>query len=781
MHDVLGHYEIREKLGSGGMGDVYLAEDVKLRREVALKVLPDAMSADPQRRSRFLQEAHAASVLNHPNVSTIYEIGEAGDTVYIAMEYIQGKTLAQILKHAPVDSETIIDIATQVADALDEAELRGIVHRDIKSANIMVTSRGHVKVLDFGLAKLMQEKEDEDTRIKTSPGMIVGTSYYMSPEQALGRDVDHRSDLFSLGIVLYELTTGTLPFVGSTTTETIQKITNEQPAAIARFNYSTPPELERIIRKLLEKEPARRYQSARELLVDLRNLKRDTSSGEVASPASVATRRSLVPWFAGAASILLIASLIFILWSKWKTGGAAGDSPILESVAVMPFVNVGNDPEMEYLSDGISETLINELSGIPSLRVIPRSTAFRYKGSESDLQAIARELDVQGIVSGRVSQRGDLLSIQAELIDVKNNSQMWGARYERQANDFLSIQEAITRELTSRFLPSAAPRQEAMTSNSEAYQLYLKGRYHWNKRTAESMERALAYFQEATAKDPSFALAHVGVADSYLLMEQYADKQMPDVLGPAEAAVRRALAIDDRLAEAHTTLAFIHEARWEWEESEREFKRAIELDPNYATARHWYNIMLRAHGRLDEAMVQVRKAQELDPVSMIIGVNVVDVLMISGRNDEALEVARAYMEIDSEFPQLLGLLGLLYSDKDRHAEAITTIRKAAALSGDTTEQLANLGIVLARAGERDEAEAILRRLEAREQDGRADPYYLASLYTALGSRDLAFDALYRSVDLRSGGVISFAEDPRLKDLRADPRTADLKKRIGLRS
>lgn len=379
------------------MGDVYLAEDLKLRRMVAMKVLPADFAADPQRRTRFLQEAHAASVLSHPNVCTIHEVGEEGDNVFIVMEYIEGQTLSQVRESRKLNIDDVVDIALQAADALDEAKTRGVIHRDIKSANIMLTARGHVKVLDFGLAKVTAPEETSDeTKVKTGVGIVVGTPYYMSPEQALGRPVDHRSDLFSLGIVLYEMVTGKLPFVGTSTTETIEKITHADPDPMARFNYSLPQELERIVRKLLEKDPARRYQTARDLIVDLRNLKRDTISGEM-SPKRVAVPQSVRWRIAAAIALVAVAAASLAVWRPWRAGAAGAD--IIESIAVLPFVNASRNAENEYLSDGISETIINDLSRISGLRVVPRGTAFRFRGSEGDLQQIAKTLNVRAIVT----------------------------------------------------------------------------------------------------------------------------------------------------------------------------------------------------------------------------------------------------------------------------------------------------------------------------------------------------------------------------------------------
>ncbi|HXI13741.1 MAG TPA: protein kinase [Thermoanaerobaculia bacterium] len=738
------------------------------------KSCPAEFANNPERRTRFLQEAHAASVLNHPNVSVIHEVGESADgTVFIAMEYIEGVTLSQARSSRTMETAEILDIAIQASDALDEAHNRGITHRDIKSANIMLTPRGHVKVLDFGLAKVHvtdpEGEVDGDTNLKTSPGLVMGTCSYMSPEQALGRPTDGRSDLFSLGIVLYELLTGHLPFVGRTTSETIEKISHTQPDPIARFNYSIPPELERIIRKLLEKEPSRRYQSARELVVDLKNLKRDSSSGEVATASP--RRRVRMIFAAIATTLILIAGATFV-WKRRPTTARTA----IDSIAVLPFVNVGKDPETEYLSDGISESIINNLTQIASLRVTPRSTVFRYKGKEIDPPAVAKELNVRAVLSGRVHQRGEMLSVQTELVDTQTNSQIWGERYNRKVSDALALQEEISKQISDKLrVRLAGVEQQRIdrrgTDDPEAYQMYLKGRHHWSKRTGEDLHKALGYFQRAVDRDPDFALAHVGIGDSYALMEQYADARSSEIVPKAEEAIRRALAIDEGIAEAHATLGLIYHNTWQWERAEAEFKRAIELNPNYPTAYHWYNISLRSVGRVDEALKVIRKAQQLDPLSMIIGTNVVDVLTILGRYDEAIATAQKYLELDPKYAQLLGVLGVTYSLAGRHEEAITTTATAVETSGQVSEQLANLGHAYAYAGRREEALKTIETLKGRFEKKRALGFHLAIVYSALGDRDRAFEWLEHDLAEPNGLMSELKTEVRFIKLHSDPRFA----------
>ena len=484
----------------------------------------------------------------------------------------------------------------------------------------------------------------------------------------------------------------------------------------------------------------------------------------------------------GLAVLALASVAFFALKERGATEG--GGAPAIDSVAVLPFANASSDPESEYLSDGISETIINDLSRIEGLRVVPRSTVFQFKGKQDDLQAAAETLKVNAIVTGRVLQRGDTLTVSAELIDARSNAQLWGARYERSVGDALSLQQEISREISARLRPGgfaagSVRSAGAMTRDPEAYQLYLKGRYYWQQRTGESLTKALGFFEQAAAKDPQFALAYIGIADSEMLMEQYADRRSSDAFARAEPAIRKALAIDDRIPEAHASLAFLHASRYEWREAEAAYRRAIELNPDYPTARHWYNILLRQQGRFDEAHAQIVRAKELDPLSMIIGVNYVELLSMMGRQQEALRTAEKYSEINPDFPQLLAPMASFYAEMGRHEESIAAARKAAAISGDTAEQLANLAVALIQGGKRAEAVEILRRLEERERKGTADPYFMAFVYTALGDHDRAFAALDRSIDRQSGMVAQVKVERTLRPLRSDPRFEPILRRLGL--
>ncbi|MBP1610447.1 MAG: serine/threonine protein kinase with repeat, partial [Acidobacteria bacterium] len=595
----LGNYRVVEKLGSGGMGVVYKAEDTTLGRFVALKFLPEAVSKDRHALERFQREAKAASALNHPNLCTIHEIRQHGGQHFIAMEYLEGQTLKQHILGKPLQTDEILDLGIQIADGLDAAHAGEIIHRDIKPGNIFITKRGHAKILDFGLAKLNVGKQKIESAAPTEtmeemltiPGTAVGTIAYMSPEQVRGEALDTRTDIFSLGVVLYEMATGKRPFEGTTSGVVFNAILSQAPTAPIRLNPDLPGELERIINKAMEKDRKLRYQAASELCIDLQRLKRDSDSGKSLVTAAEATQaKAGRRW-------LLYAALAVVLVAIAGTGAyvylGRGGEPI-DSIAVMPFVNVGGDPDTEYLSDGISESLINNLAQLPNLRVVPRSVTFRYKGIEVDAQKVGKDLNVRSILMGRVVQRGDSLNVQAELVDVQKVSQLWGAQYNRKLPDLLTVQETITTEISDKLrLRLTGVTQKLLTKryteNTEGYQLYLRGRYYWNQRTEEGFKKGIQYFNQAIEKDPDYALAYAGLADSYLMLGGYGYLASEDARPRAKAAAKRALELDENLAEAHTLLASVAVGYdWNWPEAEKGFRRAIILNPNYATAHHWY-------------------------------------------------------------------------------------------------------------------------------------------------------------------------------------------------
>ena len=822
----LSHYRIISKIGEGGMGEVYLAEDIRLGRKVALKILNADLTRHEDRLRRFEQEARAASALSHPNILTIFDIGKESSTHFIATEFIDGQTLRSAQARTRMKLGEVLEIAQQAASALAAAHAAGIIHRDIKPENIMVRPDGLVKVLDFGLAKLIETSAPSTdsgartiAKANTDPGTVMGTAAYMSPEQARGQGVDARTDIFSLGVVIYEMIAGRVPFEGETASHVIVSILEKEPAPLTRISPDTPSELERIVTKALAKDRDDRYQTVKDLLIDLKRLKqrRDLDaeiersiSPDTISRSAIATHSGPAPTTAmplsaasgqvpasttSSAEYLVsgikqhkkgvIASLALLL-----IAGAAlfyafypASNSAINSIAVLPLANASGDPNMEYVSDGISESLINSLSQLQRLRVTARSTAFRYKGKEVDPQQVGRDLNVRSVLMGRVRQVGDSLNIQVDLVDATTGAQLWGEEYNRKLSDILAVKQDISREITDKLrLKLTGEEQKQITrrdtTNAEAYQYYLRGRYHWNKRSGDEVKKAIEQFQQSIDRDPNYALAYAGLADCYMLLEQYAGVPSSETAAKTKAAAERAVAIDDSLSEAHTSLAFYYYQSWRWEEAEKEFKRAISLNPNYATAHHWYQILLGALGRDDEALAEIKRALELDPLSPVLEVNIGQAYVRKGDLDSAMEHAKRLVQLDPNFPLAHQVFGQVYLRQRRYAEAIAEIQQN--LTNDRSAySLSHLGYALALAGRRGEALAVLKELEGMYEKRESLAQYQAAVHAGLGDKDQAFAWLEKGFQARNATLVFLITDLTFDPLRSDPRYADLLRRMGL--
>jgi len=780
----ISHYRIIEKLGEGGMGVVYKAQDTKLDRVVALKFLPHHLTVNDAEKARFLQEAKVAATLNHPNVCVIHSIEEVEDKQFIVMELVDGRTLREVIQSAIPNPQSAISYAVQIGEALHEAHSKGIVHRDIKCENMMVNSRNQIKVMDFGLAKLKGSLK------LTKATSTVGTLAYMAPEQIQGGEVDGRSDLFSFGVVLFEMLTGKMPFRGEHDAAIMYSILNEEPEPLTKYVPDASAELLHILNRALEKDPGDRYQHVDDMVSELRRLQKPSirvvrpaqmeHSGTLTgtSMPAISPKKSNLRLLIAAVAIVLLGGAAWLLFQN-KPGQK------ITSMAVLPFINSGPDQSAEYLSDGFTESLINSLSRLPGVKMMSRNSVFRYKGKDADPQIVGKELDVAAVLMGRIVQSAEGLSVSVELVNTSDNSHIWGDQYQRKSSEIITLQNDISRELSKQLSISLTGDQEKQitknaTENTEAYQLYLKGRFYWNKRTAEGFRKAEELFQSAIDKDPGYALAYTGLADCYNLMASYFILPPSEAFPKLRAAANKAIELDNTLAEPHTNLASIAvDYDWRFDDAEREFKRSIELNPNYATAHHWYAEFLAAMGRKEEGLMEIHKAIEIDPLAPILYVSSSLINLSLGDQQKALAEADRALEISPRFPRAFSIKAVTLAEMKREAEALESAREAITASENGIEYRALFGYVSGRFGNRQDADKILHELTERSKSEFVAPTLFALVYTGLGNKDKAFEWLEKVYNTRSADAAYLNLEPAWGTLRGDPRFTALTKKIGL--
>lgn len=828
----INQYKIINRLGGGGMGEVYLAEDTRLRRKVALKLLSQDITKNEDWVLRFEQEARAASALNHPNIITIYEVGQTEESHFISTEFIEGVTLRQYLKQNIVTTSEVLEIVIQISGALVAAHGAGIIHRDIKPENVMLRPDGYVKVVDFGLAKFTEQPRSAgvsrsdpnaiteanaievavNEEVNTNPGMVMGTISYMSPEQATGNEVDARTDVFSLGVLLYEMIAGRLPFEGTSPNEIIASIIHKKQRPLARFAPDTPTELERIVGKCLSKKRDDRYQSLKDMQIDLRRLKRQLDLKEelvgepepIAASETVASHVSTQPTSPGGEKIstkeitverhtssaeyivsgirqhkkvLLIAAAAIILITS-ATIYYMRTRPI-DSVVVLPFISSTDDVGIEYLSEDTAQQIINDLSQMPNLRVVPFTSVHQYIDRQKDPQSIGQELGVHTVLTGQIAKRNDSIMVSAELIDIRGRRQLWGMHRPVKVSDFSLVRKEIVNSVSNAIGIKLNAEEK---KKQEAETLYLQGRNAWNKRTANDINEAIKHFNQALELYPGFAPAHAGLADSYNMLGTYGAKPPKEAFPQARDAAIKALALDNNLAEGHAALAYAtFRGNWNWPEAEKEFKQAIALNDGYASTHQWYANLLAAQGRFDEAINETRRTQELDKTSLIINSHLGLVYYFAHRYDDAISECKKTVALDPTFFVAHRYLGLSYAQKGMHKEALAAFELAVNASNRSPLMRAEHAYALALSGDTTRARAELADLIEISKQKYLSAYHLAAIYVALKDTDSAFRWLNESIRNRADWLVFLKVDPRFDPLHKDPRFIEILRQINLES
>lgn len=770
----IAHYQITEKLDSGGMGIVYKAQDTHLNRTAALKFLPPDLTRDTEARERFTREAQAASALDHANICTIYEIGEADDgQLFIAMAYYEGQTLKYKIKQGPLPVDEAVDLAIQIAQGLARAHEQGIIHRDIKPANVMVTDRGEVKILDFGLAKLVGSVE------LTTTGTRLGTVAYMSPEQARSEAVDHRTDIWSLGIVLYEMLTDERPFKGDYETALVYSILNEEPQPLSSVRNDISAEMENIVKKAFAKDAKERYQTVDELLDDLRLVKpgiTQKQTGEKTATGWIPKKKAFI---SGLVTLIVLALLaVFSFFSE--------KDPVTKSIAVLPLENLSGDPEQEFFSDGMTDALISDLGTVSALRVISRTSVMAYKQVQKPLPEIADDLNVTHIVEGSVLRANNRVRISTRLMDAAHDQQLWSKTYERDLENVLVLQREVARDIVREIQARLSPREEtrlssALPVNPEAHEAYLKGHFYWNKRTEEALLRSVDYYKQALEHDPDYALAYAGLSEAYFFLHIYGTMSPSKAFPQAIAAAEKALVLDEQLAEAHTAYAqLLSSYHYDWEGSEKAYRRAIALNPGHARTHHLFAIVLSEKGEFDEAIAAIQRAKELDPLSLIINANAgFPVYAFARRYQKAFEALHGTLELNSDYWVAHHWLGVLYSVTGVSEKSIEHLERAVELSSNVSLTIGMLAYAYARAGNSNRAQELLSQLQARSGDEYVSSYELTLIHVALGDVDRAFTLLEDAFQQKDGWLRFMNSDPRMDPLRADSRFNKMLTKIGI--